>query len=99
MRKRATKGSCAGRKSLPQKLRKNRLEGESACPTKVQALEHHRGTDAFVCEPGDLSDCFTACYGRGSDWGVPVGPIVTRPRDSASAGVRRLSRQQPPFHH
>ena len=30
---------------------------------------------------------------------VPVAPIMTRPRVSASAGVRRLSRQQPPFHH
>ena len=32
-----------------------RLTGESACPTKTQALAHQRGTDAFVCQPSDLS--------------------------------------------
>jgi hypothetical protein len=30
---------------------------------------HQSGTDAFVCQPGDLSDSFTASHGRGSDWG------------------------------
>ena len=39
-----------------EKPRKNRLAGESACPTKTQALADQRGTDAFVCQPGDLSD-------------------------------------------
>src|SRR5450759_546071 len=34
------------------KLVKNRLAGESACPTKTSALAHQRGTDAFVCQPG-----------------------------------------------
>src|ERR1035437_9083564 len=29
---------------LPERMRKNRLAGDSACPTK-------RGTDAFVCQP------------------------------------------------
>src|ERR1035441_5620410 len=38
------------------------------------------------------------CY-EGFVGGVPLVPIAIRPRPSASAGVRRLSRQQPPFHH
>jgi hypothetical protein len=29
----------------------------------------------------------------------PLAPIMTRLRVSASAGLSRLSRQQPPFHH
>jgi hypothetical protein len=41
---------------LSQKLQKNRLTRESACPTKARALAHQRGTDAFVCQPGDPSD-------------------------------------------
>jgi S-adenosylmethionine:tRNA ribosyltransferase-isomerase len=28
---------------------------ESACPTTTQALTHQSGTDAFVCQPGDLT--------------------------------------------
>src|ERR1019366_10282197 len=35
------------------------LAGGSACPTRTQALSHQSGTDAFVCQPGDLSDSFT----------------------------------------
>ena len=30
----------------------NRLAGETACPTKTQALAQQSGTDAFVCQPG-----------------------------------------------
>src|ERR1039458_6224046 len=58
------------------------MAGESACPTKTQALVHQSGTDAFVCQPGDLSDSFTASHGRGSGsdslagalWGVLTPP-------------------------
>ena len=39
----------------PEKVWKNWLAGESACPTEAQALARQRGTDAFVCQPGD---CF-----------------------------------------
>src|ERR1035438_3789871 len=68
-----------------KKVRENWLAGESSCPTEAQALAPQRGTDAFVCQPGDLSDSLTASkgalnpdawrqtlpYGRqlGSDWG------------------------------
>src|ERR1035441_5544775 len=38
------------------------------------------------------------CY-DGSVGGGAVVPIEISPRVSASAGVKRLSRQQPPFHH
>jgi TonB family protein len=31
------------------------LAGESACPTKTGAFAYQRGTDAFVCQPGDGS--------------------------------------------
>ena len=71
------------RQPLPQKVRKNWLAGESACPTKAQALAQQRGTDAFVCQPFNHSDCFSASHGRGSDLirnsnpsrdGVPSGP-------------------------
>jgi CRISPR type III-A-associated RAMP protein Csm4 len=41
-------------------LSKSRLAGESACPTKTQALADQRGTDAFVCQPGDLGDLVPA---------------------------------------
>ncbi len=33
------------------------LAGESAGPTRTQALAQQRGTDASVCQPGDLGDC------------------------------------------
>jgi putative protease len=38
-----------------EKVRKNWLAGESACPTEAQALAHQRGTDAFVCQQADPS--------------------------------------------
>jgi CRISPR type III-A-associated RAMP protein Csm4 len=41
-------------------LSKNRLAGESACPTRTQALADQRGTDASVCQPGDLGDIVPA---------------------------------------
>src|ERR1017187_745199 len=47
-------------KSLPENVRENWLAGKSACPTEAQALAQQRGTDAFVCQPGDLGDSFTA---------------------------------------
>ena len=53
--------------SLPENVRESWLAGESACPTEAQALAQQRGTDAFVCQPGDLGDFFTASYARGSD--------------------------------
>jgi hypothetical protein len=31
--------------------------GESACPTNTQPLGHQSGTNAFVCQPGDLNVC------------------------------------------
>src|ERR1039458_847167 len=43
-----------------------RLAGESACPTKTQALAHQSGTDAFVCQPRDRSDCFHRFSGSGA---------------------------------
>ena len=52
---------------LAENVRRIRLAGESACPTKTQAIAHQRGTDAFVCQPGDLSVSFTAPDARGSD--------------------------------
>src|ERR1035437_9935279 len=38
---------------------------ESACPTKVQALAHQGGIDAFVGQAWSLSGFFTASDGRG----------------------------------
>jgi D-threonate/D-erythronate kinase len=45
---------------LGQKVRKNGLTGESACPTKVQARAHQRGTGAFACQRCDPNDIFSA---------------------------------------
>ena len=41
---------------------KNRLAGESACPTRLQALRQQGGTDAFVCQAGHPPDFFTASW-------------------------------------
>src|ERR1035438_8976201 len=65
-----------------KKVRKNWLAGESACPTEAQALARQRGTDAFVCQPGDLSDSLTASYGRGSDWSSSYARILSIGRHS-----------------
>jgi len=46
-----------------QKLKKNRLAGESACPTQTQILPHQCGTDASVCQSGDVGKFFTASDG------------------------------------
>jgi len=40
------------------------LAGESACPTRTQALAGQRGTDAFVCQPGSVSRRKDFCYAR-----------------------------------
>src|ERR1035437_5775368 len=52
---------------LAENVRRIRLAGKSAAPKKTQAIAHQRGTDAFVCQPGDLSVSFTAPDARGSD--------------------------------
>src|ERR1035437_1272602 len=60
-----TKNNSAERAGPRQVLTvsKNRLaggpRGYPACPTKIQALAHQSGTDAFVCQPGDRGDCFS----------------------------------------
>jgi hypothetical protein len=42
-----------------EKLRKNRLAGESACPTQPQILLRQCGTDASVCQSGGLVRIFS----------------------------------------
>ena len=58
-----------------EKLRKNRLAGESACPTMTQALANQRGTDAFVCQHCDPGDFFSPSHGRGLGLESP-GPMM-----------------------
>ena len=48
--------SRADQSRARETLGRNRLAGESACPTKMPALAHQSGTDAFVCQPGALND-------------------------------------------
>ena len=52
--------SRADQSRARETLGRNRLAGESACPTKMPALAHQSGTDAFVCQPGDQGGSFTA---------------------------------------
>ena len=68
---------------LPETLRKNGLAGESACPTKVQARAHQRGTGAFACQHCDPNDIFSASDGRGSDG--QRNPNPSRDRQGAVA--------------
>jgi alpha/beta superfamily hydrolase len=59
------------------------LAGESACPTKTQALAQQRGTDAFVCQPGDLgnfaSDRLSTRPETGAAIGQPSATIGHKP--------------------
>ena len=61
-------------RDLPSRERDNvgrsQLAGESACPTKTQARQ--RGADAFVCQPSDLSNSFSA-----SERADPLGLLLT----------------------
>jgi S-adenosylmethionine:tRNA ribosyltransferase-isomerase len=50
---------------------------ESACPTTTQALTQQSGTDAFVCQPGDLSN-------TASEGAVPTRRMF--PRGQATSG-------------
>src|ERR1017187_6371743 len=52
--------SRADQSRARETLGRNRLAGESACPTKMPALALQSGTDAFVCQPGDQGGSFTA---------------------------------------
>src|ERR1017187_9629327 len=42
---------------------KSWLAGESACPTRAQALAQQRGTDAFVCQPVNNNVFFSPSEG------------------------------------
>jgi hypothetical protein len=57
------------------------LAGESAFPTRAQTRANQRGTDAFVCQPGDPSDCFTA-----SDAWFGVAMRQPQPRPGVPSG-------------
>ena len=47
-------------KPLPEEVGKDRLAGESACPTKTELVARQSGTDASVCQHSDLRDFFHA---------------------------------------
>ncbi len=59
----------SGNASIPQEPRKNELAGESACPTRTQALAQQCGTGAFACQLFNPNDYFTVSHGRGSNRG------------------------------
>jgi CRISPR type III-A-associated RAMP protein Csm4 len=78
-------------------LSQNRLAGESACPTQTQALADQRGTDASVCQPGDLGDLVPAAGRRPR----PKPPHRKRsrppcPRLRSNPPPKRLPQPNPP---
>jgi len=71
-------------KPLPEEVGKDRLAGESACPTKTELVARQSGTDASVCQHLDFSDSFTPSDSRGSDvlpgGGKPLPQAVGKDR-------------------
>jgi NADPH-dependent glutamate synthase beta subunit-like oxidoreductase/ferredoxin len=68
---------------LPEKVGRNWLAGDSACPTEA------RGTDAFVCQPGDLS---------GPDGDAPIGAatgVPPRGRERLLLTCQRMTLGEP----
>src|SRR5450759_4770781 len=79
--------SRSGRPAPPNQSRDHKkprriwLAGESACPT--------RGTDAFVCQPGDPSECFIASKGA-RFYSLPP-PIRQIPRNQIIVVLPRIA--------
>src|SRR5450755_85347 len=62
--------------------------GGSACPTGAHALAQQRGTDAFVCQPGNRSDSVSASEGPALS--APIAEAQQRLADGEILAIKGL---------